>query len=57
MDLERFDRQLLLFGRAGQEKIAAAHAVIAAALVTASLATLSKSPMSMSSVPLWSRTM
>src|SRR4051794_6856477 len=29
MDLERFDRQLLLFGRAGQEKIAGAQAVIA----------------------------
>jgi len=28
MDLERDDRQLVLFGRAGQERIAAAHAVI-----------------------------
>lgn len=29
MDLERFDRQLLLFGQAGQEKIAEAHVTIA----------------------------
>ncbi len=29
MDLERFDRQLLLFGRAGQEKIANTHVTIA----------------------------